>query len=124
MLGKKVPVYGNGKNVREWIHVSDHVRAIAFLISHEANGGTYNIGAGNEIQNIQLVNQIIKKMGLDSSSVEFVEDRPGHDLRYSIKSNRLYDLGFKPVVDFLVGLSETISWYQQNVHWWSKQNKL
>ena len=119
--GKKVPVYGDGKNVREWIHVSDHVRAVAFLLAHGTNGETYNIGSGNEIENIELVNLIIQLFGLDSKFVEFVKDRPGHDRRYSINSNKISKLGFKSLINFPDGLSETINWYKQNIEWWSSQ---
>lgn len=118
LQGKKVPVYGDGKNVREWIHVSDHVRAIAFLISNGRNGETYNIGSGNEIKNIELVNLILEKFGLDSTYIEFVSDRPGHDLRYSINSQKINNLGFKSSIDFVNGLSDTIDWYRNNTNWW------
>jgi dTDP-glucose 4,6-dehydratase len=118
LQGKKVPVYGDGKNVREWIHVSDHVRAIAFLISNGRNGETYNIGSGNEIKNIELVNLILEKFGLDSTYIEFVSDRPGHDLRYSINSQKINNLGFKLSIDFVNGLSDTIDWYRNNTNWW------
>ena len=118
LQGKKIPVYGDGKNVREWIHVSDHVRAIAFLITHGVNGETYNIGSGNEIQNIDLVELILEKFGLDSTYVEFVNDRPGHDIRYSIISQKIIDLGFETNINFAYGLSETINWYKNNTNWW------
>lgn len=118
LRGKKVPVYGDGKNVREWIHVSDHVRAIAFLISNGRNGETYNIGSGNEIKNLELVNLILEKFGLDSTYIEFVSDRPGHDLRYSINSQKINNLGFKSSIDFANGLSDTIDWYRNNTKWW------
>lgn len=118
LQGIKVPVYGDGKNIREWIHVSDHVRAIAFLISYGKNGETYNIGSGNEIKNIELVNLILEKFGLDSTYIEFVSDRPGHDLRYSINSQKISNLGFKSSIDFANGLSDTIDWYRKNTNWW------
>jgi dTDP-glucose 4,6-dehydratase len=118
LQGEKVPVYGDGKNVREWIHVSDHARAIAFLISYGKNGETYNIGSGNEIKNIELVNLILEKFGLDSTYIEFVSDRPGHDLRYSINSQKINNLGFKSSIDFANGLSDTIDWYRNNTKWW------
>ena len=115
---KKVPVYGDGRNVREWIHVSDHVRAIAFLMLYGTNGETYNIGSGNEMENIELVNLILEKFGRDSKSIEFVKDRPGHDQRYSVKSKKINDLGFNLKTNFPDGLSETINWYKNNKIWW------
>jgi dTDP-glucose 4,6-dehydratase len=116
--GRKVPLYGNGKNIREWIHVFDHVRAIAFLMAKGESGQTYNIGTGNDFKNIDLVNIILDKFGLNEKYVEFVPDRPGHDLRYSIDTRKITDLGFKPIINFDYGIIETISWYKQNVSWW------
>jgi dTDP-glucose 4,6-dehydratase len=117
--GKKVPVYGNGKNVRDWLHVDDHCRGIHSVLMKGKAGEIYNIGGGRELNNLQITDLILKAMGADESSIEFVEDRKGHDLRYSVdwtKINR--ELGYEPQVRFEDGLRETIKWYRENEAWW------
>lgn len=116
---KKVPVYGSGKNVRDWLHVEDHCRGIFQVLINGRPGEIYNIGGGCELTNLQLTNLILEELGAGASSIEFVEDRKGHDFRYSVdwtKINR--ELGYKPQVDFKVGLQQTIEWYRNNRNWW------
>ena len=117
--GKKVPVYGNGKNVRDWLHVDDHCRGIYRVLMDGKAGEVYNIGGGRELTNLEITHLILKAMGADESSIEYVEDRKGHDLRYSVdwgKINR--ELGYAPQVQFEDGLLETIEWYRNNRAWW------
>jgi dTDP-glucose 4,6-dehydratase len=113
--GKKIPIYGDGSNTREWIHVLDHCRGIALAAELGQKGEIYNIGSSYELTNIELAEKILSIMGVDSTSIEFVEDRKGHDLRYSLNWEKIKnDLGFVPEIDFEKGLSETISWYMRN----------
>ena len=117
--GKKVPVYGNGKNVRDWLHVDDHCRGIHKVLMNGRAGEVYNIGGGRELNNLEITHLILEAMGKDESSIEYVEDRKGHDLRYSvdwIKINR--ELGYEPQVKFEDGLRDTIQWYRDNESWW------
>jgi dTDP-glucose 4,6-dehydratase len=117
--GKKVPVYGKGKNVRDWIHVDDHNRGVDLIIKKGKIGETYCLGGGNELANIDLTKKIIKLMGVDEEMIEFVKDRPGHDLRYAIDfSKASKDLDWKPEIDFDEGIRNTIKWYQENTGWW------
>jgi dTDP-glucose 4,6-dehydratase len=117
--GKKVPVYGTGENVRDWLHVDDHCRGIYSVLINGRSGEIYNIGGGRELTNNEITSLILEAMGADESSIEYVEDRKGHDLRYSVdwtKINR--DLGYQPQVKFEDGLRETIQWYRDNEAWW------
>ena len=117
--GKKVPVYGTGENVRDWLHVDDHCRGIYSVLMNGSSGEVYNIGGGRELTNNEITSLILEAMGADESSIEYVEDRKGHDLRYSvdwIKINR--ELGYEPQVKFEDGLRETIQWYRENEAWW------
>ena len=117
--GKKVPVYGTGENVRDWLHVDDHCRGIYSVLMNGRSGEVYNIGGGRELTNNEITSLILDAMGADESSIEFVEDRKGHDLRYSVdwtKINR--ELGYEPQVKFEDGLRETIQWYRDNEAWW------
>jgi dTDP-glucose 4,6-dehydratase len=117
--GRKVPVYGTGENVRDWLHVDDHCRGIYSVLINGRAGEVYNIGGGRELTNNEITNFILEAMGADASSIEYVEDRKGHDLRYSVdwtKINR--ELGYEPIVKFEDGLKETIQWYQDNEAWW------
>jgi dTDP-glucose 4,6-dehydratase len=113
--GKKIPIYGDGLNTREWIHVLDHCRGIALVAELSQKGAIYNIGSGYELTNLELAEKILSIMGADSSSKEFVQDRKGHDLRYSVNWEKIKnDMGFVPEIDFDQGLVETISWYRAN----------
>jgi dTDP-glucose 4,6-dehydratase len=117
--GKKVPVYGTGENVRDWLHVDDHCRGIYSVLMKGRSGEVYNIGGGRELTNIEITSLILESMGANESSIQYVEDRKGHDLRYSVdwtKINR--ELGYKPQVKFEDGLKETIQWYRDNEAWW------
>jgi dTDP-glucose 4,6-dehydratase len=117
--GKKVPVYGTGENVRDWLHVDDHCRGIYQVLMNGRSGEVYNIGGGRELTNNEITGLILHAMGADESSIEYVEDRKGHDLRYSVdwkKINR--ELGYEPQVKFEDGLRETIQWYRDNEAWW------
>ena len=122
--GKKVPVYGNGMNVRDWLHVDDHCRGIYAALMNGKSGEVYNIGGGRELTNNEITSLILEVMGADKSSIEYVEDRKGHDLRYSVdwtKINR--ELGYEPKVKFEDGLRETIQWYRDNEAWWKPLKK-
>ena len=122
--GKKVPVYGNGKNVRDWLHVDDHCRGIHAALMNGKSGEVYNIGGGRELTNLEITHLILEAMGADESSIEYVEDRKGHDLRYSVdwtKINR--ELGYEPQVKFEDGLRDTIEWYRNNRAWWEPLKK-
>lgn len=118
---KKLPVYGDGLNVRDWIYVVDHNRAVEMILEKGIPGEVYNIGAGNEIENINIVKLILKKLGKPDSLIEFVKDRPGHDRRYAIDATKIHsELGWKPEYDFESAIDETISWYLENKEWWEK----
>jgi dTDP-glucose 4,6-dehydratase len=117
--GKKVPVYGTGKNIRDWLHVDDHCRGIYQVLINGTSGEVYNIGGGRELTNNEITSLILEVMGESESSIEYVEDRKGHDLRYSVdwtKINR--ELSYQPQVKFEDGLRETIQWYRENEAWW------
>jgi dTDP-glucose 4,6-dehydratase len=122
--GKKIPVYGTGENIRDWLHVDDHCRGIHSVLMNGRSGEVYNIGGGRELTNNQITSLILEAMGADKSSIEYVEDRKGHDLRYSVdwtKINR--ELGYEPQVKFEDGLIETIQWYRDNEAWWKPLKK-
>ena len=121
--GKKVPVYGTGKNVRDWIHVDDHCRAIEFLLKGGVPGEVYNIGGGNEKTNREITDTILKLLGKDKSAIEYVTDRPGHDFRYSLDSSKLRTMGWKPRNSFDDALRETVEWYCRNEWWWRPLKK-
>ena len=118
---RKLPVYGDGKNVRDWLHVYDHCSAIDLVLHDGAAGEVYNIGGNNEKQNIEIVKLILEELGKDESLIEFVTDRLGHDRRYAIDSSKIQsDLGWKPKYTFEVGIKETIQWYLDNTDWISQ----
>ena len=117
--GKKVPIYGTGENIRDWLHVDDHCRGIYSVLMNGRSGEVYNIGGGRELTNNEITRIILEAMHADEASIEYVEDRKGHDLRYSVdwaKINR--ELGYEPQVKFEDGLKETIQWYRDNESWW------
>jgi dTDP-glucose 4,6-dehydratase len=117
--GKKVPVYGTGENVRDWLHVDDHCRGIYSVLVNGRSGDIYNIGGGRELTNNEITSLIFDAMGADESSIEYVEDRKGHDLRYSVDWTKIHrELGYEPQVEFEDGLKETIQWYRENEAWW------
>ena len=116
--GKKVPVYGTGTNVRDWIHVLDHCRAIDCVLEKGIPGGIYNIGSDNERSNIDITRKILSALSKDESWIDYVKDRPGHDFRYSLDSSKLRALGWKPEYSFEEGLRETVEWYRDHAWWW------
>ena len=120
--GEKLSIYGDGKNVREWIHVSDHVRGIQSVLEKGIPGEIYNIGTSYHLSNNDLASEIIKIMGLKESMKSYVTDRQGHDFRYSVDSRKLEFLGFEKSIDFQDGLKATIDWYTTNSDWWNKEN--
>ena len=117
---RKVPVYGTGKNVRDWIYVLDHCKAIDFVLHKGITGEIYNIGGGSEITNIDITKKILDILGKDGSMIEYVKDRPGHDLRYSLDCGKLRKLGWAPEYDFDEALKYTVKWYVENQWWWEK----
>ena len=118
--GKKVPLYGDGKNMRDWIYVLDNCEAIDFAMHKGKCGEIYNIAGNNEKQNIEVVNLILKKLNKDKSYIEYVTDRLGHDRRYSIKCQKIKRLGWWPKHIFDDSLNLTINWYKNNVSWWKE----
>ena len=116
--GGTVPLYGDGLNVRDWLHVDDHCRGIALVIDKGEPGESYNIGGGLELTNRELTERVLAAMGADWSSVQPVEDRKGHDRRYSVDDSRLRALGYAPQHRFEDGLAETVQWYRDHEAWW------
>lgn len=116
--GLKVPLYGSGENIRDWVYVQDNCDAIDFIIHNGKAGEIYNIGGGNEIQNIDLAKLILSAMKKDDTFINYVEDRKGHDLRYSLNCEKLHSLGWKPKFNFLEALKNTVEWYMSNQEWW------
>jgi dTDP-glucose 4,6-dehydratase len=116
--GKKVPVYGTGKNIRDWLYVLDHCRAIDFVLRHGEPGEVYNIGGGAEKTNLEITAKILELLEKDGSMIEHVPDRKGHDFRYSLDFGKLRDLGWKPAYSFDDALAATIAWYAENEWWW------
>ncbi len=117
--GKKVPLYGDGLNVREWIHTSDHCRAVDAVLHKAEPGSVYNIGTGQEYTNIDLTELVLQKMNLGTEMIEPVKDRAGHDRRYAIDHSKITrELGWEPQVKFEDGIAETIKWYRDNEWWW------
>ena len=113
--GKNIPIYGNGKNLRDWIFVEEHCDAVYEILMNGKSGQTYNISANNEINNLEIVNKILEIMGKSSDLIEFVEDRPGHDQRYSLDSSKIKNkFGWSTKINFEEGLRKTIEWYEQN----------
>lgn len=117
--GLKLPVYGNGSNVRDWLHVDDHCRGIHAVLMGGRAGEVYNIGGGTELTNIELTHQILNLMGKDDSNIKYVDDRLGHDIRYSVDISKISrELGYSPRVNWRDGLEQTVAWYQENEEWW------
>lgn len=118
--GKKVPLYGNGKNVRDWLYVVDHCRAIDIVLHKGKAGDIYNIAGENYLDNIRLTTLILKTMRFSSSMINHVPDRLGHDFRYAIDCSKIRKLGFHPQTSFEEGIHATIDWYKNNSWWWKK----
>ena len=119
--GKKIPLYGEGEAIRDWIHVDDHNRGIERVLERGVPGETYLFGGGGEISGINLAKRIIKLMGAPEDMIEFVKDRPGHDMRYAIDATKAREkLGWKKEVEFEQGQVDTIEWYKNNESWWKR----
>jgi dTDP-glucose 4,6-dehydratase len=117
--GKKVPLYGDGGNVRDWLHIDDHVQGIDLVRTKGRAGEVYNIGGGTELSNKELTELLLKACGAGWDSVEYVTDRKGHDRRYSVDCAKIRtELGYEPRKDFATGLAETVQWYRDNRDWW------
>lgn len=121
--GEKVPVYGDGLQVREWIHVEDHNDAVDFVIECGNPGEIYNIGSGEERTNLEITELILNTLGRDKTFIKYVEDRKGHDRRYSINCNKIKQLGWVPKRQFEEAMMETINWYVENQWWWKPIKK-
>ena len=119
LKNKKVPLYGDGLNVRDWLHVTDHCRGIHLVLTKGKAGDIFNIGGGRELSNIELTRVILSAMGSGEENIEKVTDRLGHDFRYSLNIEKIErDLGYKPEINFDLGISQTIEWYKNNEEWW------
>jgi dTDP-glucose 4,6-dehydratase len=118
LAGDHLPVYGDGRNVRNWLFVEDFGRGIGHALAHGAPGEAYNCGGPDECENIEVVQRILELTGADDSLIEYVTDRPGHDRRYSLSSGKLRALGWEPEVRFADGLERTVNWYRDNEWWW------
>jgi dTDP-glucose 4,6-dehydratase len=118
LAGDALPVYGDGRNVRNWLYVEDFGRGIGHALVHGEPGQVYNCGGPDECENLDVVRGIIGLCGADEGLIEFVTDRPGHDRRYSLSSDKLRTLGWEPRVRFQDGLAETVRWYRANRWWW------
>jgi len=116
--GEPLPLYGDGGQVRDWLHVSDHCRAILFLMEDGEAGEVYNVSAGYERTNLELTRLILAELGKPESLIRHVEDRPGHDRRYSLDSSRIRALGWRPKVSWQTGIRRTVRWYARNESWW------
>ncbi|NBS41833.1 dTDP-glucose 4,6-dehydratase, partial [bacterium] len=119
MEEKKVPVYGDGMQVREWMHIDDHARAIDALLTRGTLGESYNVGTGDRVPNIEVTKKILALCGKDEASIEYVKDRAGHDRRYAISSEKIRaELGWAPQISFDDGLAQTVAWFKANEAWW------
>ncbi len=118
MHGDRLPVYGDGMQVRNWIHSTDFASAIGYVLEHGATGEVYNAGGPDEQANIEVVKRIVELTGAAEAQIEHVADRPGHDRRYSLSSDKVRALGWVPRVSFADGLEQTVAWYRENRWWW------
>jgi len=118
LLNRRIPVYGTGENVRDWLYVEDHCEAIDLVLHKGRNGEIYNIATKQELKNIQVVNTILRLTNKPKSLIKFVKERPGHDLRYSLDTKKIEELGWKPKTSFELGIRKTLEWYKQNTQWW------
>jgi dTDP-glucose 4,6-dehydratase len=119
--GIELPIYGDGLNVRDWIHVTDHCAAIALVLQKGIAGNVYNVGAENEKTNLEIVERILESLGKPRSLITYVKDRPGHDRRYAIDNTKIRtELGFRVAVPFETGIEETVRWYVENRPWWER----
>ena len=116
--GNTIPLYGNGLNIREWIHVSDHCRAILAVLHDGTAGEIYNVGSGNELSNLEVAHKVLEIMGLTENRIEYVRDRKGHDFRYKVDTKKINHLGHSNTVDWNIGLAEYIQWHLSNTSHW------
>ncbi|MGM7683386.1 dTDP-glucose 4,6-dehydratase [Cytobacillus sp. Hm23] len=123
LSNEKIPVFGDGKNIRDWLHVYDHCSAIDIVLHTGVIGEVYNIGGHNEKTNLEVVQKIIKSLNKSESLIEFVTDRLGHDKRYAINSTKICNLGWSPLYNFDLGLEQTVQWYLNNTEWWERITK-
>ncbi|MEI8361080.1 MAG: dTDP-glucose 4,6-dehydratase [bacterium] len=122
--GKKVPVYGKGSNIRDWIYVDDHNAGVELIIKQGKPGETYCLGGENELSNLDITEQVLSLMGFGHEMIEYVEDRKGHDLRYAMNIEKAkQELGWYPRIDFKTGLTLTVNWYKENEKWWRNLRK-
>lgn len=121
MHDEPLPVYGDGRNVRDWLHVDDHAAAIDLVLRHGKDGEIYNVGGNNEHRNIDIVKRILQILGKPETLITHVTDRLGHDYRYAIDADKIkHELGWKPKHSFETGIAATIEWYTSNTEWWKK----
>lgn len=121
LKNEKLPVYGKGENIRDWLYVEDHCAAIDLIMRNSRNGEIYNVGGHNEFSNLEVVKMILKELGKPETLISFVADRPGHDLRYAIDPQKIRsELGWKPATKFSDGIQYTIKWYLEHESWWQK----
>jgi len=113
-----LPLYGDGRNVRDWLYVEDHAEAIDFLLDRGEPGETYNIAGGNEMENVEITRRVLRELGKPETLIRYVDDRPGHDRRYSLDAGRLARLGFSPATPLADGLGKTVRWYRDHPGWW------
>lgn len=116
-----VPLYGDGRHVRDWLHVRDHCRALLLLAERGTPGAIYNIGGGTELTNRELTGMLLELTGAGSERIRPVPDRPGHDLRYAVDDSRARALGYRPTFDLRSGLAATVAWYRDNRGWWESR---
>jgi dTDP-glucose 4,6-dehydratase len=118
---KELPIYGDGMNVRDWIYVEDHCRALDTVLHHGKEGEVYNIGGRSEKPNLEVVKTVLDQLGKPHSLIRFVKDRPGHDRRYAMDFSKIEkELGWKPTVSFEEGVRLTVEWYKTHQEWWRK----
>jgi len=120
---EELPMYGDGKNIRDWLYVEDCCEAIDLIINKGTRGEVYNVGASQEVPNIEIAQRILGNLNKPATLIKFVKDRLGHDWRYSLNWNKLKKLGWQPKYDFKTGLEKTVKWYQENQPWWQKIKK-
>jgi len=123
LKNKKVPLYADGSNVREWLYVKDNCDAVNFILNFGKIGEVYNVGSGNEMKNINLTKKILCILAKHEKLIKFVKDRPGHDKRYALNTEKLQKLGWKPGYNFEEALKETVLWYKQHIKWWKNLKK-
>jgi len=115
---KKLPIYGDGKNIRDWLFVKDHCSAVEFILRNGKDGEIYNVGGNCEKENLEITNEILKATDKDESLIKYIKDRAGHDRRYALDDTKLVNLGWSREYDFEQGMAETVKWYKENRKWW------